>query len=1328
MPALPTPLRRLLSPALALVTGLGFALVATAPAAAAAPPCPALCALATFDDYDNGSLRSQGTWHVNTPGAADGALAGDAVPAGFSGKTLIDKLDTSAQPVRYRGNAYATLGDLAIAEGATGTLFLEFAADDPAKTDVSLGLSADESPGLGFDTTGDELDLDDYAVQVRVNEQGLVIRDGGQDRVADNVTLTPGAVYRIWAVVDTAADSYRVHVAAPGGQPVRAAAGGDDTFAFRTGGSAPLVTFLHLNDPEDPPSGVSYVDNIHLDPDGATLDDPTPAFDQVLDLEGYTAGALNGQDGWSTSGAAVVVAADPRQAGNQAIRLTGPNLRAHRAVPAIAPGASGTLFFRFQRTGNVDTSAGLTDADAPAAFGDFEVQANSQNSATLNARDRGAFAPAGTWAPNTWQCVWLVADNTTDTFAMYSRGGPYAVTTRLPAGTERRFGFRNGTAEALDRFAVINGANSASALYFDDIAVDAGGVNLRVPGGAADACGVTDTSDLPLPDPLPGDPVVTGLGVTLREFVTIPASNATAPRARINYAGEIPDGSGRLYVPDLNGKMYLVVNGAPTQFLDVAATFPDFRLNPNLGTGFGFVTFHPDYRTNGKFYTAHSEAGPALTTQTPDLPYPAGTSVHNVITEWTATDPAANTFAGTRREVLRLGFDTFLHGVQEIGFNPTAEAGDADRTLLYLALGDGEETPNFTTGPQNLGVPQGKILRIDPAGTGGPGGGYGVPPGNPFVNRTGALGEIYAYGLRNPHRFSWDPATGKMYVGMIGEVNIDSVYEVEAGDNFGWNEREGGFLFKKSDPTNVYPLPADDAKYGYTYPVISYDHDTGNALVGGFVYRGEAVPELVGKYVYGDIVSGRIFYSEVGEMVRGAKLATVKELTLFDAAERQVTMRQLAGNDRVDFRLGVDGDGELLVLSKANGKIWRVARPPQHADCAVGTAKVTGTAAQASWAPRTPAKWSFPGDEVILTEAGTAPAGPRRPFEYAVLTKGPVFGSVQIDAEVRLDESVSVSNRDVIVVFGHRSDTEYYYVHLSQDNTIYPHNGIFVVNNADRLRLDDQWTGAVGAPPAVTDADWHRVRVRHCADTGEIAVYLDGSAVPLMTATDKTFASGRIGFGSFDNFGRTRDFSATGTDLTPNRAPAVEAVADRTAKLGTELTVAVTTSDPDGDTLTHALGQAPEGAVIDAATGTVRWTPATVPSAPVPFEVTVSDGELSARTAFSVTVVDPKLYCEGLKATIVGTSGKDVLRGTSGNDVIVGLAGNDVVHALGGDDVVCGGEGNDIVHGGTGADRLHGGTGSDILYGGSGDDALYRDRVTDLLIGGTGSDTLTSEP
>jgi len=243
------------------------------------------------------------------------------------------------------------------------------------------------------------------------------------------------------------------------------------------------------------------------------------------------------------------------------------------------------------------------------------------------------------------------------------------------------------------------------------------------------------------------------------------------------------------------------------------------------------------------------------------------------------------------------------------------------------------------TDPQNLAIPHGKVLRIDPTGTNSANGKYGVPGTNPFVATPGALGEIYAYGLRDPHRFSWDAGTHRMFLGHIGEKDVESVVDVRPGDNFGWSEREGSFVFKRDDPCNLFPLPADDATFGYTYPVIEFDHnpppnfpctaDVGHAVSGGYVYRGHSAPLLVGKYVFGDLVDGRIFYSNEREMQRGQPRATIHEMKLLDDTGRLMTMQELVGDTRVDLRFSTDNHDELYVISKSNGKVWKVtgARP-----------------------------------------------------------------------------------------------------------------------------------------------------------------------------------------------------------------------------------------------------------------------------------------------------------------------------------------------------------------------------------------------------------------
>jgi len=432
------------------------------------------------------------------------------------------------------------------------------------------------------------------------------------------------------------------------------------------------------------------------------------------------------------------------------------------------------------------------------------------------------------------------------------------------------------------------------------------------------------------------------LALELEEYVQFPASapdpaptDARLQRhARINHIGELPDGSGRMYVPDLNGKLYFVIDRKVVPYLDVGASFePEFFASAGMGSGFGFVTFHPEFAANGKFYTAHTESDSALMTDVPDFAQPQ-TGFHSVITEWIAADPSANTFRGTSREVLRIGFGTRIHGIQQIAFNPNAKLGDDDYGRLYLAVGDGGR--GFDTSfPQDLSTPHGKLLRIDPSGTNSTNGKYGIPLDNPFVGQAGVLGEIYAYGLRDPHRFSWDPGgRQRMFLGHIGEKDIEMIYDVLPGDNFGWSEREGSFVYVNEDRCYLFPRPDDDAQYGYVYPLAEYDHnrapelecgaDAGHAVSGGFVYRGP-IARLRGKYVFGDLVDGRVFYLEENELRRDpVRRATIHELTVIDPSGQEMSVPQLVGDARVDLRFGTDARHNLYLLAKSNGKVWVV--------------------------------------------------------------------------------------------------------------------------------------------------------------------------------------------------------------------------------------------------------------------------------------------------------------------------------------------------------------------------------------------------------------------
>ncbi|KRF37006.1 PQQ-dependent sugar dehydrogenase [Nocardioides sp. Soil805] len=452
----------------------------------------------------------------------------------------------------------------------------------------------------------------------------------------------------------------------------------------------------------------------------------------------------------------------------------------------------------------------------------------------------------------------------------------------------------------------------------------------------------TATGSGPGAPSIPPDPVPGTLGLVLEEVAQLPESDPTpAPtdarlmrHNRINYIGEVPDGSGRLYVPDLNGPLYLLRDGEETRYLDIKAQFPDFFSGRGMGSGFGFVTFHPEFAENGKFYTVHTEDQDAIRTKTPTYPNQPNAFVQSVVTEWTATDPAADTFSGTSREMFRFGFTEQIHAIQQIDFNPTAQPGDDDYGLLYLAVGDGGNGVRSTV-PQDLDTPAGKILRIDPLGTDSPNGQYGIPDTNPWVGQDGALGEIWAIGMRDPHRFSWDlGGKHEMYLGHIGQRAIEAVYEVDAGDDFGWPDVESRLDYQNDTQCRLDPMTAEQAAAGYDFPVASYAHDTpanwscnadsGHAISGGLVHRGD-LPGLNGKYVFGDLVEGKVFYTVAAQMRDDQdREATVHELQLYTTDGTRVRMPDLVGDGRVDLRFGTDSERNLYLLAKANGTIWKV--------------------------------------------------------------------------------------------------------------------------------------------------------------------------------------------------------------------------------------------------------------------------------------------------------------------------------------------------------------------------------------------------------------------
>ena len=413
------------------------------------------------------------------------------------------------------------------------------------------------------------------------------------------------------------------------------------------------------------------------------------------------------------------------------------------------------------------------------------------------------------------------------------------------------------------------------------------------------------------------------LTLVLEELLIVPASADDPPLARINKLLSIESNQvQRLFIHDLMGKLYEINDGATKVFLDLAKEQPNFIDNPGWGTGFGSFAFHPEFEENGLFYTTHTEPkriAPADFALNDSIP----TTLQWVLTEWKSDDPLADKYAGAHRELLRADMYSGAHGFQELTINPLAKPGHPDYGLLYLGVGDGSLAlrgyPHLCNDPGEI---WGSVLRIDPAGNNSVNGMYGIPEDNPFVNHTDALGEVWALGFRNPHRISWDlTGSGKMFISNIGQHSLEEVNLGVAGAHYGWPDREGTFLYDvMANPELVYPLPAEDS--GYVYPVAQYDHDEGNAISGGFVYAGNKIPLLQGKYIFGDIPRGKLFYTEVDEMELG-QMAQIHEMNM-EINGQKTDLETVTNNKRVNLRFGTDHSGELYIFTKSNGALYRV--------------------------------------------------------------------------------------------------------------------------------------------------------------------------------------------------------------------------------------------------------------------------------------------------------------------------------------------------------------------------------------------------------------------
>src|SRR5688572_31388110 len=359
-------------------------------------------------------------------------------------------------------------------------------------------------------------------------------------------------------------------------------------------------------------------------------------------------------------------------------------------------------------------------------------------------------------------------------------------------------------------------------------------------------------------DPLPAPVEKRGLMVEIRDVVRLPDTRSMlkpdqdvnpAGWARVQFVRDLPDG--RRFTNDSRGLLYLLdKSNQPSVYVNFASLFPHAIYNRLESSLIGF-DFHPEFAKNGLFYTVHGEraqGNPA----TPNFIPPGYTAKdvthHNVITEWRTKNPAANTFEGTRRELLRVAHVVMnlTHPFGYVGFNPTAKPGSADYGLLYTSGSDlgfsngGGPNANNPTQTQRLDSVITAILRFDPRspsvskGTKGLGD-YTIPMANKLAadGDPKSLGEIYAYGFRNAHRLSWD-TDGTMFANDIGMNHIEEVNIVRNGGNYGWMKREGYWengRARGGELNQLFPLPADvldgRVKDGFTYPVAIYDHDEG---------------------------------------------------------------------------------------------------------------------------------------------------------------------------------------------------------------------------------------------------------------------------------------------------------------------------------------------------------------------------------------------------------------------------------------------------------------------------------------------------------------------
>ena len=329
------------------------------------------------------------------------------------------------------------------------------------------------------------------------------------------------------------------------------------------------------------------------------------------------------------------------------------------------------------------------------------------------------------------------------------------------------------------------------------------------------------------------------------------------------YAG---DGSDRLFVVLQRGVIVSFANEEDVEGADVFLDIEERVSDRGNEEGLLGLAFDPDFRANGYFYVYYSAASPR----------------RSVLSRFSVRADGATADAGSERVIMEVEQPHSNHNGGQIAFGPDG--------YLYVGLGDGGSRGDPQGNGQNLSTLLGSIIRIDVSGL-DESGSYSIPADNPFAGVDGARGEIWAFGIRNPWRFSVDMESGEMWMADVGQNRFEEVNIVRRGLNYGWNVMEGSSCFKPSRGCDVQ---------GLEMPVAEYGRDDGCSVTGGYVYRGERLPSLYGAYVYGDFCSGRIW------ALRYEGGQVTEQLEVVDS--------------RLEISsFGEDQDGEILVLSFDGG-------------------------------------------------------------------------------------------------------------------------------------------------------------------------------------------------------------------------------------------------------------------------------------------------------------------------------------------------------------------------------------------------------------------------